>query len=92
MEKSLLKIASVYNSNRTSVQCVYRAAASMFFLLLLSSGVAVSFCPRGNCDAITWPREERYVMLQWVSLIGLHYIILSSNSEQQLPQWHSGRG
>lgn len=69
--------SSVYNSNRTCVQCVYNMFASMlFFPLLLSSGVAVSFCPRGNSDAFTWPHKERYVMLQRLPVIGPYYIIL----------------
>lgn len=63
-------------------------SASMLSTLLLSSGAAVSFWPRGNSDAFTWPRGERYVMQWRVPVIGPHYIIVIviANSSD-----HSGR-
>lgn len=75
-KKSALRLVSVYNSSRTSVQCVYNVSASMpplycYHLVLLCRSVRGETVMRSL--GLT---QNANVMLQWVPMIGPHYIML----------------
>lgn len=75
-KKGTPRLVSVYNSNRTSVQCVYDVSGSMlslycYHLVLLCHSVRGETVMR----SLGLTRNAN-VMLQRVPVIGPHYIIL----------------
>lgn len=73
MEKSALRLVFVYNSNRTSVCDVSASMLSRdcYHLALLCHSVRGETVMRS-----LGLRKNANVMLQWVPMIGPHYIIL----------------